>query len=167
MKKLIVIVGPNGTGKTTTCECLLPLLGRAAQVDGDWCRAVYPPELTEETLRLNEENVFCMIRNALRCPGIDSVVFSYGYHGHRKALLERVIERLCADGLEFQVKTVLVTCSEEENVRRMIRDGRDEERIRRAVQKHRVVYEDLDLPTVDSTHLTPEQTAQAVFDISL
>ena len=115
MKKLIVIVGPNGTGKTTACECLLPLLGRAAQVDGDWCRAVYPPELTEETLKLNEENVFCMIRNALSCAEIEAVVFSYGFHGHRKALLERVVGRLRSSGLEFEMKTVLVTCSEEEN----------------------------------------------------
>ena len=42
MKKLILIIGPNGVGKTTTAKILLQKLSKCAYVDADWCRAINP-----------------------------------------------------------------------------------------------------------------------------
>lgn len=42
MKKLILILGPNGVGKTTTAKILLQKLSKCAYVDADWCRAMNP-----------------------------------------------------------------------------------------------------------------------------
>lgn len=42
MKKLILIIGPNGVGKTTTAKILLQKLSKCAYVDADWCRVINP-----------------------------------------------------------------------------------------------------------------------------
>lgn len=49
MKKLILIVGPNGVGKTTTAKILLQKLSKCAYVDADWCRAINPFPFTDAT----------------------------------------------------------------------------------------------------------------------
>ena len=46
MKKLIVILGPNGVGKTTAAKAFLDKYTKCAYVDADWCRAINPFFLT-------------------------------------------------------------------------------------------------------------------------
>lgn len=40
MKKLILILGANGVGKSTAAEMLLQKLFKCAYIDADWCRAI-------------------------------------------------------------------------------------------------------------------------------
>ena len=47
MKRLIVIIGPNAVGKTTTAKCLVEKLPQTAYVDSDWCRCMNPFLLTD------------------------------------------------------------------------------------------------------------------------
>lgn len=42
MKQLIVIVGPNGVGKTTAAKKIVELYENVAYVDSDWCRVMNP-----------------------------------------------------------------------------------------------------------------------------
>ena len=46
MKKLIVILGPNGVGKTTAAKAFLDKYTKCAYVDADWCRSINPFLLT-------------------------------------------------------------------------------------------------------------------------
>ena len=57
MKQLIVIIGPNGVGKTTTAKKIVEQYENVAYVDSDWCRVMNPFAFTESTKDTITENV--------------------------------------------------------------------------------------------------------------
>ena len=70
MKKLILIVGPNGVGKTTTAKILLQKLSKCAYVDADWCRAINPFPFTDATKYAVTRNIYSLFKNYLLCEDI-------------------------------------------------------------------------------------------------
>lgn len=48
-KTLLMILGPNGVGKSTVAHLLMESRPHTAWVDADWCRAMNPFLLTEES----------------------------------------------------------------------------------------------------------------------
>ena len=58
MKKLIVIIGPNGVGKSTAAKKIVEQNPRSALVDSDWCRVTNPFKLTDVTKETVKENIF-------------------------------------------------------------------------------------------------------------
>ena len=108
MKQLLLLLGPNGVGKTTTAAKLLDMLPHSAYLDADWCHAINPFPFTAETKKTVTENVFCLLRNYLLCPEIQTVIFPYGFHGQRKQLFETVSRRLEQEPLRFQLTSVRV-----------------------------------------------------------
>lgn len=129
-KQLLVIIGPNGVGKSTSAKAFLDKYTGSAFVDSDWCRAINPFPFTQETKKTVTDNLYCLIRNYLLCEEILQVVFTYGFHGERKSIFDEVIQRLCEnEEIDFEYKIIILKCDREENIRRMKVDGRDEERI--------------------------------------
>ena len=57
MKRLYVIGGPMGVGKTAACRQLQQLLDRSVFLDGDWCWDAHPFQATEETREMVLENI--------------------------------------------------------------------------------------------------------------
>lgn len=165
MKKLILIVGPNGVGKSTTSYKLLYMLSNSAYVDSDWCRATNPFMFTEATKEVVTNNIYCMIKNYLQCEDINTVIYPYTFHGGRKAIFEEVIQRLQDDGIEFELCPIILKCSKEENIRRAIEDGRDMERVDRGMKDTFSFYDEYTYPKIETTSLSPDEVAQKVIDI--
>lgn len=165
MKKLILICGPNGVGKSTACRALTERMENTAYVDSDWCRCMHPFSFTDETVGIVASNMLTMLTNYFRCSYIENVVFQYGFHGVRRLIFDDVLAGLHAAGIEYAFRPVILDCSEEENVRRMTRDGRDGERIERAVRNTREIYEQYDYPRIDTTRLTAEETVDRILGI--
>lgn len=92
MKELIVLIGPNGVGKSTVAENIVRIHEKSAFVDSDWCRVINPFEITEITKRIIAENIYCLLRNYLICEEINTVVFTYSWHGERKEIYDKVIK---------------------------------------------------------------------------
>jgi len=164
MKRLILVYGPNGVGKSTACALLAQMLPGCAYVDSDWCRAFHPFSFRGDGIRLIRANIASLLSNSLASPLIQDVLFSYGFHGPRRKIFEDVLLELNRSGVPFALCPILLTCDPEENLRRMRLDGRDGERIGRAMRA-RAVYEQETAPRVDATWLTPHQTAQAMLEI--
>lgn len=162
MKKLILIQGPNGVGKTTLCKLLNQKLMNSALVEPDWCRMINPFYYDDEIISLTISNMTHMLRSYLQCSSVQYVIFNFGFHGPRKEIYEQVMENL--KDLEYEFVPITVTCDEEENVRRMIKDYRDSERIKRALAA-RSIYENLSTPLIDTTRLSAEETAARVIEI--
>ena len=91
MKRLIVIVGPNAVGKTTTAKCLVDKLPKTAYVDSDWCRFMNPFPFTEVTKQTVTKNMYDILRNYLVCKEIENVIFTYSWHGERKEIYNNLI----------------------------------------------------------------------------
>lgn len=161
MKKLILILGANGIGKSTVSAELLRRLPNSAYIDSDWCRMMNPAQFTDETIAVNRKNILDLMINYFSCSTVQNVIFPYGLHGHRKQLLD---DLLCVlrRKFEFQLFIVVLVCDEAENIQRMKADGRDEERIMRGVKNTRAIYDKLDYPKIKVTNLTVSETAEEI-----
>lgn len=162
MKQLIVIIGPNGVGKTTTAKKIVEQYENVAYVDSDWCRVMNPFTFTESTKETIIENIYCLLRNYLSCSDINTVVFTYAWHGERKAIYEKVMEKLKNEPIEFTQRIIILKCSKDENIKRAIQDGRDETRIKRGMEMTFSFYDTFDYPCIDTTNMTPAEVAQKI-----
>lgn len=165
MKQLIVIVGPNAVGKSTTAEKIVELCPKSAFIDSDWCRVMNPFLLTDVTKKTVIENMYSLLRNYLVCEEISNVVFVYSWHGERKEMYDRVIKRLRDDEIKFQENIVVLKCSEAENRRRAIADNREPERVERGIKNTFSFYDEYDYPCIDTTDMTPSTVAQQIVDL--
>lgn len=171
MKRLILLIGPNGVGKSATAAELLRILPRAAYVEPDALRKYAdlspdPSQSCGETIALRRANIYAVTRNYLASPVIDTVILPYGLHGYRAALLQELLTVLQAES-EFELVPVLLDCERDENIRRMQADGRDAERIARALDRSRGAFSGAHdmypgLILIDTTKLTPYKTAVAI-----
>lgn len=166
MKQLIVIVGPNAVGKSTTAEKIVELCPKSAFIDSDWCRVMNPFPLTEVTKETVIENMYSLLRNYLVCEEISTVVFVYSWHGERKEMYDRVIKQLKDDEIEFQEKIVILKCSEAENRRRAIADNRDAERVERGIKNTFSFYDKYDYPCIDTTDMTIMEAVERVCEVT-
>lgn len=162
MKRLVLICGPNGVGKTTLTKALNKRLMNSALVEPEWCRMINPFYFDDEINQLTISNMTHLLRSYLSCSSIEYVIFNYGFHGPRRMIYDQVMGNL--KDLEFQFIPIIVTCEEKENINRMIEDERDEERIKRALTI-RGMYDDLGYPVIDTTKLTVGETVEIVVEI--
>lgn len=165
MKKLIVILGSNGVGKSTAAKAFLNQTAKCALVDADWCRAVNPFPFTPATKKVATENIYCIFKNYLLCEDIDKIVFPYGLHGDRKEIFDTVICRLIKDGIVFELCPIVLKCSIEENIKRCERDGREAERIERGMKNTFHFYDNFQCPQIITTALTPEEVAGQIAEL--
>lgn len=161
-KQLIVIIGPNAVGKTTTAKKLIELYSHSAYVDSDWCRAMNAFKLTDVTKLVVENNIYCLLLNYLSCEEINKVVFTYSWHGGRKEVYDNVIKKLRSVGIEFQEKIIILKCDEVENRKRAIADGRNKERIDRGMKNTFSFYDEFDYPCINTTHMTPTEVTEKI-----
>ena len=166
MKKLIVIVGPNGVGKSTTAMKMTEQYPKSAFVDSDWCRVMNPFALTDITKNTVIENMYCLLRNYLLCEETNTVIFTHSWHGGRKALYDEVIKKLQNDGIAFQEAIVILKCSESENRRRALADSREEERIERGIKNTFAFYDAFQYPCIDTTNMSVLEVAAHIWELT-
>ena len=165
MKQLIVLIGPNGVGKSTTARQLVEECDRVAYVDSDWCRVMNPFTFSKIKKETITENIYCLLRNYLLCNDINTVIFTYSWHGGRREIYESVIAKLRGNNIKFKENIRVLKCSEEENIKLMLKDGRDEERIRRGMKNTFSYYDNLSFLCLDTTNMTPLQTAHQIISL--
>lgn len=167
MKRLIVIIGPNAVGKTTTAKCLVEKLSKTAYVDSDWCRCMNPFQFSENTKQTVTKNMYDLLYNYLSCEELENVVFTYSWHGGRKEIYDNLIYKLVEDEVRFEEKIVVLKCSEEENRTRAEKDGRDSMRIERGMNNTFSFYDRYAYPSVDTTDMTPNEIAEKIINMML
>lgn len=165
MKRLIV--GPNAVGKTTTAKCLVDKLPKTAYVDSDWCRYMNPFQFTEITKQIVAKNMYDILHNYLVCEEIENIIFTYSWHGERKEIYDNLISQLKSDEIEFEEKIVVLKCSEEENISRAEKDGRDRARIERGMKNTFSFYDAYDYPSIDSTKMEASKVAEEIIELIL
>lgn len=86
MKRLYLIGGAMGVGKTAVGQRLKELCDRSVFLDGDWCWDAHPFQVTEETKRMVMDNICTLLGNFLRCSAYETVIFCWVMH--QQAILD-------------------------------------------------------------------------------
>jgi chloramphenicol 3-O-phosphotransferase len=162
MKRLILLNGTMGVGKTAVCRELQKLLPGNVFLDGDWCWDMRPFVVTAETKRMVLDNIGCLLSRFLVCSAFDNVLFCWVIH--EQGILDEVWKRLPERG--YERRCFSLTCSEEALRRRL------EDDVRRGLRSPDVIgrslprlplYESMDTEKVDVSVITARQAAQEIY----
>jgi broad-specificity NMP kinase len=148
-KKLIIVNGTMGVGKTSICKELLKKTTRAVWLDGDWCWMMNPWLVNEENKQMVLANIVYLLRNFLNNSTYDYVIFNWVIH--QPEIFDMILDRL--NDLKFELFKITLLCSEEILRARSIKDNRDLETIEISMQRLKL-YEAMETIKVDTTNLT-------------
>ena len=164
MKQLIVIIGPNAVGKSTTAKKIVEQHSKCAFVDSDWCRVMNPFVLTNTTQKLVIDNIYCLLYNYLTCKDINTVIFTHSWHGGRREIYDCIIGKLKKEKVIFKENIIILKCSYIENERRALIDERDINRIERGLENTFLFYDEFNFPVFDTTRMTIQEVAEQIWD---
>ncbi|UXN75811.1 AAA family ATPase (plasmid) [Devosia sp. A8/3-2] len=117
MKRLIVINGVMGVGKSTTARALCDLLQPSFFLDGDWCWSMSPFNPTEADKRMVLDNIAHLLRSFLLSDR-PYVVFCWVLH--EDAIWSSIATEL--EGVEFETYRFTLTATPETLSKRLARD---------------------------------------------
>ncbi len=118
MKKLYLIGGTMGIGKTTTCQILKRKLDRSVFIDGDWCWDMHPFMVNEETKKLVLENICMLLNNDLKCSVFDHIIFCWVMH--EQSIIDVLLSHL--DLKDVKVISISLVCQKEALEKRIQKD---------------------------------------------
>ncbi|MCI8818699.1 MAG: AAA family ATPase [Oscillibacter sp.] len=159
MKRVYLIGGPMGVGKTTVCRELQKRLYRSVFLDGDWCWDANPFQVTEETKAMVTENICFLLNNFLRCSAYDHVIFCWVLH--QQGILDGLLSRL--DVRDCRVQAVSLIASPEALAARIesdVRAGRREPGALERSLSYLPLYAILRTEKLDVSRLTPAEAAE-------
>ena len=161
MKRLYVLCGAMGVGKTAAGKALRDVLPDCAFLDGDWCWDMRPFRVTQKTKRVVLDNIAHVLNNFLTCGAFENVVFCWVMH--RREILSGVLDALDTRG--WDVRVTALVCSPEALKARLAADVRagvrDADVIRRALE-YLPLYRELGVPCLDVSALSPGETAARI-----
>ena len=118
MKKLYLIGGTMGIGKTTTCQILKRKLDKSVFIDGDWCWDMHPFMVNEETKKLVLENICMLLNNDLKCSVFDHIIFCWVMH--EQSIIDVLLSHL--DLKDVKVISISLVCQKEALEKRIQKD---------------------------------------------
>ena len=165
MKRLYVIGGPMGVGKTAVSRALQQRLPNCVFLDGDWCWDMHPFSVTPETKAMVMDNIAHLLSNFLRCSEIDHVIL--GWVMHEQAIIDGLLARLPLEDCE--VIPVSLICDAATLTGRLQKDIdagiRTPDVLARSLTRLEQ-FSKLNTYRIDTTGKTIQETAQAILTLS-
>ena len=90
MKKLIIINGTMGVGKSTVCNTLLHTLKPSIYLDGDWCWNMNPFVISEENKSMVINNITYLFKSYLNKSAYEYIIFCWVIH--QEYIFEQFLE---------------------------------------------------------------------------
>lgn len=118
MKKLYLIGGTMGIGKTAVCQELKHKHDNSVFLDGDWCWDASPFKVTEETKNMVLENICFLLNQFIHCSAYDNIIFCWVMH--EQSIIDMIINNL--DKTNCEIKTISLICDEKELRERLSKD---------------------------------------------
>jgi len=164
MKRLFLIGGTMGVGKTTVCQLLKKQLPNAVFLDGDWCWDADPFQVTDETKTMVLENICFLLNQFLHCSAYENVIFCWVMH--QQSILDTILSRL--DTEACRVLPISLICNAtalEKRLQKDITSGiRKPDIIERSVQRISL-YTALNTVKVDVSEISPEKAAEVIANL--
>ena len=118
MKKLYVIGGTMGVGKTAVSQQLKSDLPNSVFLDGDWCWDANPFQVTNETKAMVTDNICYVLNNFLHCSAYENVIFCWVMH--QQPIIDSILEKL--DTQTCEVKCISLIVNETNLCKRLTKD---------------------------------------------
>ncbi len=157
MKHVYLIGGPMGIGKSTVCNQLNQDLDHSVFLDGDWCWNMDPFIVNQDTKNMVLDNITHCLNNFIHTPGIENIIFCWVMH--KQDIIDQIIQKLDTEGVDIHLISLI--CEEEELIKRMLIDRRDNQTIRKSLQ-YLELYKDLDTQKIDVTTLDVQKTIDKI-----
>lgn len=165
MKKLILVNGTMGAGKTAVCSELSKKLNNSVWLDGDWCWMMNPFTVTEENKAMVIDNITYLLRNFLNNSGFEYVIFDWVMH--QESIINDILNKL-EDVQDFKIYKLTLTCSEAELRKRILKDVegglRDMEVLQRSAERLSL-YENMDTIKINTDNMDVEGAALEIMGI--
>ncbi len=164
MKKLYLIGGPMGAGKSAVGRELNRLANKSVWLDGDDLWRMSPFTVSDSTKLMVMANIRAVINNFLVCPDIDCVIFTWVMH--EQEIIDDILLGLALDGVE--VRAVSLILSEESLKSRLEKD------IAAGIRQPDIVerslgylkkYDLLDTEKLDVSGISPEEAAKRILEL--
>lgn len=118
MKRLYIVGGTMGVGKTAVCQQLKMDLPNSVFLDGDWCWDASPFQVTDETKYMVTDNICYLLNNFLHCSAYENVIFCWVMH--QQAIIDSIVEKL--DTQNCDVKCISLIANEANLRKRLTQD---------------------------------------------
>ncbi|MEA4911762.1 MAG: AAA family ATPase [Oscillospiraceae bacterium] len=161
MKKLIIVNGTMGVGKTATCRALQALLPANVFLDGDWCWDARPFVVTDETKEMALDNIVHLLNSFLRCSAYENIIFCWVLH--EPSILDALCARLDTAGCAVRVFTLV--CGEAALRDRLARDVAASRRTADVIGRSAArlpLYDAFENEKLDVTEISAEQAAAEI-----
>jgi len=120
LKKLYLIGGTMGVGKTAVAQRLKARLPNSVFLDGDWCWDASPFQVTDETKDMVMGNICYLLNSFIHCSAYDNIIFCWVMH--QQSIIDAILER--TDAAECEVKVISLIASEKTLTDRITADVR-------------------------------------------
>ena len=161
MKKVYLIGGTMGVGKTTISQCLKRKLNNSVFLDGDWCWDAHPFQVTDETKKMVIENICFMLNQFIHCSAYENIIFCWVMH--EQSIIDTIISRL--DETECKIIPLSLVCNEEELRKRLKKDVDEGIRHNDIIEKSikRIpLYEKLNTVKINVDKKSPQEIAEEI-----
>lgn len=153
MKRLYLIGGTMGIGKTTVCQQLKLELPNSVFLDGDWCWDADPFQITDETKAMVMDNICHLLNNFLRCLAYENVIFCWVMH--EQIIIDSITEKLEVSGCDVKALSLI---ADENNLRErltqdIIKGIRREDVIDRSIERI-PLYQQLNTIKIETSNKT-------------
>lgn len=164
MKKLYIIGGTMGCGKTTISSILKQKLTNSVFLDGDWCWDAHPAHINDTTKKMVIENICFLLNQFIHSPYYEYVIFCWVLH--EQAIIDDIISRL--DKLDYQIICISLIIDPEHLHRRLIKDIKEHKRQEDVIARSLAYlprYQSLNTYKIDVSIAKPEDIADQIMKL--
>ncbi|HOM00530.1 MAG TPA: AAA family ATPase [Limnochordia bacterium] len=159
MKKLYLIGGPMGVGKTAVGQELKRKLSRSVFLDGDWCWDANPFQVTAETQKMVLENICFLLNQFIRCSAYEHIIFCWVMH--EQSIIDGILRNL--ETTNCEIKAISLLCAADELRERLSRDiaaGRREPDVLERSLARMPLYDQLNTIKINTSGKTVGEIAE-------
>ena len=161
MKRLYLIGGTMGVGKTAVSQRLKRVLPNSVFLDGDWCWDASPFQVTAETKAMVTDNICYLLNNFLHCSVYENIIFCWVMH--QQQIIDGIMDKLDTGNCEVKCISLI---TDEMNLRKRLSED-VEKGIRTADVLERSIariplYRTLDTIKIDTSNKSVQVIADEI-----
>ncbi|GAA0103731.1 AAA family ATPase [Paraclostridium sordellii] len=163
-KKLIIINGVMGVGKTSVSKALYKQLDNSFWLDGDNCWMMNPFEVTSENKYMVIDNITYLINNFIKNSKSKYIILNWVIHTDE--IMDSILYKINMDKIDLYKITLI--CDEDTLVKRIkkdIKSGiRDEDNIIRSLDKLKL-YKNMNTLKIDTANKSIDEIVENIKNI--